>query len=122
MLQPDRTPESAKTLHANSMRRNLGAEATTPAGHPGDAMARRRFQRGQLRLRGKKVKVWVGCWREDVVTPDGTTRRVRKAEVLGSVKDYKTRRLAQRALEQRLSNVNSLTYKPRPTAMFREFA
>jgi hypothetical protein len=42
----------------------------------------------------------------------------RKSEVLGTLKEYKTRRLAERALEQRLSDVNSLTYKPRPTATF----
>jgi integrase len=42
--------------------------------------------------------------------------------VLGTVKEYKTRRLAERALEQRLSEVNSLTYQPKPTATFHEFA
>jgi Phage integrase, N-terminal SAM-like domain len=85
-------------------------------------MARRRYQRGHLRLRGKRAKVWVAMWREDVIAPDGTTRRIRKSEVLGTLKEYKTRRLAERALEQRLSDVNSLTYKPRPTATFSEFA
>jgi hypothetical protein len=85
-------------------------------------MARRRYQRGHLRLRGKREKVWVAMWREDVIAPDGTTRRIRKSEVLGTLKEYKTRRLAERALEQRLSDVNSLTYKPRPTATFSEFA
>jgi len=85
-------------------------------------MARRRYQRGHLRLRGKREKVWVAMWREDVIALDGTTRRIRKSEVLGTLKEYKTRRLAERALEQRLSDVNSLTYKPRPTATFSEFA
>jgi len=85
-------------------------------------MARKRFQRGALRLRGKREKNWVAMWREDVLLPDGSTRRVRISEVLGTLKDYKTKRLAQRALEQRLSDVNSLTYKPRPTATFSEFA
>jgi hypothetical protein len=85
-------------------------------------MARRRYQRGHLRLRGKKKKVWVAMWREDTILPNGSTQRIRKAEVLGTLQEYKTRRLAERALEQRLSEVNSLTYKPRPTATFREFA
>jgi integrase len=85
-------------------------------------MARRRYQRGHLRLRGKKKKVWVAMWLEDTILPNGSTQRIRKAEVLGTLQDYKTRRLAERALEQRLSEVNSLTYKPRPTATFREFA
>jgi integrase len=47
---------------------------------------------------------------------------IRQPQVLGTLKEYKTRRLAERALEQRLSDVNSLTYKPRPTATFSEFA
>ena len=75
-----------------------------------------------LRLRGKRNKVWTALWREDVLLTDGSTRRIRKQEVLGTLKEYKTRRLAERALEQRLAEVNSLTYKPRPTATFREFA
>jgi integrase len=85
-------------------------------------MARRRYQRGHLRLRGKKEKVWVAKWREDVLLADGSVHRVQKGEVLGTVKEYKTRRLAERALEQRLAEVNSLTYQPKPTATFREFA
>ncbi len=85
-------------------------------------MARRRFQRGQLSVRGKKQKVWVARWREDVVLPDGKVRRPRRCEVLGTLKEYPTRRLAERALDQRLAEINSLTYRPRPTATFREFA
>jgi len=42
--------------------------------------------------------------------------------VLGTVKEYPTRRLAERVLEQRLSQINSVMYRPRPTARFREFA
>jgi integrase len=85
-------------------------------------MARRRYQKGRLILRGKREQVWVGMWREDIIQADGSTHRIRKSEVLGTLKDYKTQRLAQRALEQRLSEVNSLTYAPRPTATFRQFA
>ena len=54
--------------------------------------------------------------------PDGSTHRNQKSEVLGTTKDYKTRRLAERALEQRLANVNSLHYKPSPTATFGQFS
>lgn len=85
-------------------------------------MARRRFQRGTLRLRGKRRKVWVAKWREDVALPDGTVKRIQKGEVIGTLAEYKTKRLAERALEQRLADVNSLVYKPRPTATFAEFA
>jgi integrase len=87
-----------------------------------ERMARRRFQRGSLVLRGTRRKVWVARWREDVILANGSVQRVRNAEVLGTLQDYKTKRLAERALEQRLSEVNSLTYKPRPTSTFREFA
>lgn len=87
-------------------------------------MARRRHQRGQLFLRGKEEKLWIGRWREDLVRPDGTVHRAHKSEVIGSLKEFKTRRLATRELEQRLSlsEVNSLNYKPRPTASFAQFA
>lgn len=96
--------------------------ALRSASHSGDLMARRRFQRGTLRLRGKRQKVWVAMWREDVLLTDGLVKRIRKSEVLGTLKEYKTKCLAERALQQRLAEVNSLTYKPRPTATFREFA
>ncbi len=87
-------------------------------------MARRRYQTGQLQLRGKRKRVWIGRWREDVIRSDGKIDRVRRSEILGTLKDYKTRRLAERALQARISEekVNSLDYKPRPTATFREFA
>jgi|HubBroStandDraft_6_1064221.scaffolds.fasta_scaffold152624_1 hypothetical protein len=87
----------------------------------GIVLACRRYQRGHLFLRGKNRKVWIGKWREDVVLQNGSVHRVRKSEILGTLKEYRTRRLAERALEQRLAEVNSLTYKPRPTATFSEF-
>jgi hypothetical protein len=89
--------------------------------HQEDVMARRRYQRGQLSLRGKE-KLWVARWREDVIRLDGSIHRVRKCEVIGTLKEFKTRRLAERELEQRLSEVNSLNYTPRPTATFAQFA
>ena len=85
-------------------------------------MARRRFQRGSLILRGTRQKKWVGKWREDVIEPSGCVLRVQRREVIGTKEEYPTRKLAQRALDQRLSDVNSLTYRARPTATFREFA
>jgi integrase len=85
-------------------------------------MARRRFQRGSLILRGKKEKKWVGKWREDVIESSGCIRRVQRREVIGTKEQYPTRKLAQRAFDQRLSEVNSLAYRARPTATYREFA
>lgn len=102
------------------------AEANTCNPLRGDfeRMARRRYQKGQLFQKGKRQKVWVARWREDVIRPDGSRSRLRRSEVLGTLKQYPTRRLAERALERRLSEteINSLNYQPRPTASFREFA
>jgi integrase len=42
--------------------------------------------------------------------------------ILGSRKEYPTRRLAQRALESHLSTVNNLAYRARPVATFEQFA
>ena len=89
-----------------------------------ERMARRRYQKGQLFQKGKRQKVWVARWREDGVRPDGSRFRLRRSEVLGTSKQYPTRRLAERALERRLAEteINSLNYQPRPTVSFREFA
>ncbi len=84
-------------------------------------MARRRFQRGRLLLRGKKRKKWIGRWREDVIEA-GEIRRIEKSEVLGTLEDYPTRKLALRALEIRLATVNDPCYRARPTATFAKFA
>jgi len=57
-----------------------------------------------------------------VIQADGTITRPYKWEVLGTIRDYPTRKLALRALEARLSTVNSPTYRARPTATLAEFA
>src|SRR5262249_20866851 len=49
-------------------------------------------------------------------------RRIRVQELLGTRRDYPTRRLAQRALDDRLSVINHVNYRPKPTATFAEFA
>ena len=41
---------------------------------------------------------------------------------MGTVQDYPTRKLALRALQARLSTINSPTYRARPTATFADFA
>ena len=87
-------------------------------------MARRRYQKGSLVPKSGLPKngLWVGRWREDVIQRDGTVERPYRWEVLGTVQDYPTRKLALRALEARLSTINSPTYKARPTATLAEFA
>jgi len=84
-------------------------------------MARRRYQKGALFLRGKKQKVWIGRWLEDEINSSGVIHRRHRSEVLGTFKEYPTKRLAHRALEMRLVEVNSMTYKPRHTITFAEF-
>jgi len=86
------------------------------------SMARRRYQRGSLILRGRREKKWVGRWLEDEIHPDGSVHRRHRSEVLGTIRDYPTKRLAHRALEQRLAEINSVTYRPRHKITFKEFA
>ncbi len=87
-------------------------------------MARRRYQKGSLAPnRGLPANgLWVGRWREDAIQPDGTIKRPYIWENLGTIQDYPTRKLALRALEARLSTINSPTYRARPTATLAEFA
>jgi integrase len=87
-------------------------------------MARRRYQKGSLlpKVGAPSNGLWIGRWREDVIQSDGTITRPYKWEVLGTIQDYPTRRLALRALEARLSTINSPTYRARPTSTFAEFA
>ncbi len=72
-------------------------------------------------LRGTKRPVWIGRWREDSIE-NGEPKRIQKWDVLGTKADYPTRKLALRALEDRLSTINNLCYRPRPVAKFSEFA
>jgi integrase len=88
----------------------------------GESMARRRYQRGYLYLRGKKTSVWVGRWREDVMRSDGLVQRIRRSFVIGTRTEIPTRRLAERRFETMLSRVNSPSYRPGRVATFAEFA
>ena len=88
----------------------------------GVSLARRRYQKGTLILRGKREQVWVGRWLEDEVAATGETVRRHRSEVIGTKKEFPTQRLAQRQLGARVSVVNSPTYRARPTATFRELA
>jgi len=102
----------------------VSAEANTGNPLKGDfeRMARRRFQRGSVFLRGTREQVWVGRWREDVIEPSGKLVRVRKTEVLGTKRDLPTKKLALRELGLRLAPINSGTYRALRAATFAEFA
>lgn len=89
-------------------------ESVLPCGWERD-LARRRYQRGGLRLvRG----YWVGRWREDFARPDGTVVRRHRQERLGTRTELPTKRLAQRALDAKLAEVNAPGYRPRLTLPF----
>jgi integrase len=83
------------------------------------ALSRRRYQQGSLTKDGNR---WVGRWREDVALPSGEIKRIRKKEILGSLEDLPTKKLAQRALAKRLEPVNHEDYRPTSTVTFGLFA
>jgi hypothetical protein len=82
------------------------------------SMARKRYQKGQLWLERER---WYGRWREDVLS-GGVRRRVRVQKEIGTRQEYPTKRLAQRELDKRIEHVNAISYRPRPTATFAQFA
>ncbi len=79
-----------------------------------------RFQAGQLIEERDR---WCARWRVDVVQPNGTTKRVRRWDVLAP-KQGVTRRMAERLLAERVSVSNRTDYKPlgAPAARFADFA
>ena len=87
----------------------------------GGTMARRRFQRGSLFQRGKRQRVWVARWWEDIIRPDGTLGRKRRAEVIGTVAELPTRRKAMQVLSERLRSINSSGYRPQSTRKLSDF-
>ena len=84
-------------------------------------MARRRFQKGQLFKSGRRRKVWVGRWREDVLLEDGAIGQVRRWQVLGTVADFPSRREAQALLDDRLRPVNAGASRPEASIAFGTF-
>lgn len=96
----------------------LPARATASTSE-GAAIARRRYQEGQIILQGNS---WYGRYRVDEIRADGTIKRIRKSQLLGSKKDIPTERLARRRLELLLAPINSLAYRPGRVATVGEFA
>jgi integrase len=96
----------------------IADQGNTVSEQGGATLARRRYQRGSLIL---KKGEWIGRWREDEVR-DGQVVRRRKYEVLGTTEQFATRSLAKRALQERISFVNSLKYRAKTALSFREFA
>jgi len=57
-------------------------------------MARRRYQNGCIRKRGKRNPVWELLWWEDFIKEDGSVGRRLASKTLGAVRDL-TRRQAK---------------------------
>jgi integrase len=72
--------------------------------------------------RGKRRKVWVARWREDVLCEDGKVGRILRSVVLGSVADLPTRKDAQVRLDEELRGVNQGTVRPESSMLFGTFA
>ncbi len=83
-------------------------------------MARRRYQTGCLFVRGKRRKMWVARFREDVIKPDGSLGRVIRSEVLGPVSEL-PKREARKLLESRLRPMNEGRHQPQSTISFAAF-
>lgn len=84
-------------------------------------MARSRYQNGCLFIRGKRRKVWVARWREDVILADGSASRIMRSIVLGPVSEIAGRREARRLLDARLNPINQGQYRPEGTMVFSQF-
>jgi len=96
------------------------SKAKRATGRKETAVARRRYQLGSLAVRGKRRKVWVARWREDVKNPDGTLGRIRRAEVLGKVSEL-SKREALRIMESTLKPINEGRHRPVSTLTLEQF-
>ncbi len=87
----------------------------------GETTARRGFQQGSLFQRGTRRKLWVARWWEDVIQADGTLGGLRQSEVIGTVAEFPTRRLAMQVLFQRLGSINNGKARPQSVRTFGDF-
>jgi len=85
-----------------------------------ERMTRPRHQDGCLCTRGKRRKVWVLRWREDVLMPDGSLYRSHRAKTLGPVSKI-TRQQARQALQERLGPLNLGLLRPQATMTLEDF-
>jgi integrase len=105
-------------LQRESEANTLRVQGQRSIDEQGGSLARRRYQVGSVMQRGDN---WIGRWREDVVGPDGSVRRVRKSQVLGTRRELPTQKLARRRLELFLAKINAPGYRPGRVATLREF-
>jgi integrase len=96
-------PGAAETSKADVV---IVSTAVTPssASTRGEAVPRRRFQKGTMIVRGKK-QVRCGIYREDVLQSNGTFKRVQRRMVLGPVSSL-SERAAWKLFETFLRRIN----------------
>jgi integrase len=85
-----------------------------------ERMTRPRYQEGCLWTRGKRRKVWVLRWREDVLQPDGSVKRIQRAESLGPT-NRMTRQQARAVLQDRMGTMDLSQRRPQATRTLEEF-
>src|SRR5260370_7646585 len=78
-----------------------------------ERMTRPRYQEGCLRTRRKRRKMWVVRWRENVLQPDGSVRRIQHAETLGPVSKI-TRHQPPTSLQHKFPNIILCQRTPQP--------
>src|SRR5260370_27879664 len=81
------------------------ATATPSPIQAGAIVSRRRFQRGNVIIRGKTPRRY-GMYREDVLQPNGTFKRVRRCVLLGPVSSM-SESAAWKAFQPYLDPVNT---------------
>jgi integrase len=91
------------------------ATATPSPIQAGAIVARRRFQRGNIIVRGKTPRRY-GMYREDVLQPNGTFKRVRRCVLLGPVSSM-SERAAWKAFQPYLDRVNTAAKMPPKSGM-----
>jgi integrase len=79
----------------------------------GAIVPRRRFQKGNISVRGKTPTRY-GMFREDMLQPDGTFKRVRRRVLLGPVSSM-SERAAWKLFQPYLDRVNAATKMPPKT-------
>lgn len=80
---------------------------------------RRRYQSPKVQDDGDR---WTARWREDMLQPDGTVKRVRRWDVIAMKAEVPSKRKAQAILDERMRAINSDTYKPVSSVTFSTFA
>jgi integrase len=86
------------------------APATPSAIQAGGIVSRRRFQRGNIIVRGKRPQRY-GMYREDVASSDGIVKRVRRCVLLGPVSSL-SERAAWKAFQPYLDRLNDAAKMP----------